>query len=105
MMESREETPWRSASDGFCMAGFYVIDERQAHHDDDHAEQQCAEDGGEFLLGVHASVFLFYCRAKKGPRDNATVRSKSPLWDWQSLGLIPVSILGRRQLNRTIVEN
>jgi len=49
MMESREETPWRSASDSFFMAGFYVIDERQAHYDDDHEEQQCADDTGEFL--------------------------------------------------------
>ena len=49
MMESREETPWRSASDSFFMAGFYVIDERQAHYDDEREEQQCADNTGEFL--------------------------------------------------------
>jgi hypothetical protein len=31
------------------MAGLDVIDERQAHYDDEREEQQCADDGGESL--------------------------------------------------------
>jgi len=31
------------------MAGLDVIDERQAHYDNERDEQQCADDTGEFL--------------------------------------------------------
>ena len=50
------------------MAGLDVIDERQAHYDDEREAQQCADEGGDFPSDVHMSLFDFLTLLRSAER-------------------------------------